>query len=167
MTTPFITELLTKHHHRAAFSCHEPSLDSYIKEQAGQDQKRHVAAVFVLPDEDQYIKGFYTLSAAGIPSDDLPESILNKLPKHPTQPATLLGRLAIDQAHQGQGLGELLLVDALFRSYTLAQQIGSIAVIVDPLNEQAKKFYEKYGFIELPEKQRQFLPMKTIKQLFA
>ncbi len=81
-------------------------------------------------------------------------------------PTTLLGRLAVDTQFRRQGLGELLLMDALQRCYVLSEQIGSIAVIVDPLDEEAAAFYQQYGFIPL-ESGRMFLPMKTVAALFS
>lgn len=165
MTPSLGTEPL-RNHHRKGFSCGEKALDTYLKQYATQDQKRRVAAVFVLPDENNRIKGYYTLSSTNIPSDYLPEKLLKNLPKHPYQPATLLGRLAVDQQFQKQGIGETLLLDALYRSYVTSEQIGSIAVLVDALNQRASSFYEHYGFIPFQSQNRLFLPMKTIGQLF-
>ena len=48
----------------------------------------------------------------------------------------------------------------------IGELIGSIAVVVDPINKIAISFYKKYGFINLPDSKRMFLPMQTIKQLF-
>jgi hypothetical protein len=73
-----------------------------------------------------------------------------------------MGRLAVDTRFQGIGLGKLLLIDALFRSYEISKSIGSFAVVVDPLNEEAERFYPKYGFILLPDSCKMFLPMKTV-----
>lgn len=165
MTSPFITEPLNTRHHREHFSCGEQALDGYLKRYATLDQKRRVAAVFVLPDDTHRVKGYYTLSSTNIPSADLPEALLKKLPKYAYQPATLLGRLAVDQQNQKQGKGETLLLDALYRSYELSKQIGSIAVVVEALNERASTFYEQYGFISLSVAKKLFLPMKTISRL--
>ena len=167
MTRSFITETLSDRHERKEFSCDEEVLDNYMRQYAKQDQKRRVAAVFVLPAEKKLIKGYYTLSSTQIPSDILPEKLLKKLPSHPYQPATLLGRLAVAESYQGKGLGEVLLIDALYRSYNLSEQIGSIAVVVDALNKKAASFYENYGFIKLAGGKRLFLPMKTIGKLFS
>jgi len=167
VTRSFITETLSDRHERKEFSCGEEVLDNYIRQYAKQDQKRRVAAVFVLPAEKKLIKGYYTLSSTQIPSDILPEKLLKKLPSHPYQPATLLGRLAVAESYQGKGLGEMLLIDALYRSYNLSEQIGSIAVVVDALNKKAASFYENYGFIKLAGGKRLFLPMKTIGKLFS
>jgi len=161
-----LTEKLSQKHKRENFSCGESILDVYLKQYAKQDQKRRVAAVFVLPDDNNFIKGYYTLSSTHIPSDILPDKILKKFPKHPYQPATLLGRLAVDESYQKQRIGETLLLDALDRSYRLSGQIGSLAVVVDALNKKAASFYANYGFIKLSGGNRLFLPMKTIEKLF-
>jgi GNAT superfamily N-acetyltransferase len=161
-----VTEPLGTQHLRKEFSCGEDVLDVYLKRYATQDQKRRVAAVFVLPDDDLTVKGYYSLSSTNISSIDLPEKLLRKLPKHPHQPATLLGRLAVDRRNQKQGIGEILLLDALCRSYILSEQIGSIAMVVDALNRNVSEFYQQYGFIPLPDQSKLFMPMKTIRQLF-
>ncbi len=166
MTRSFITETLSKKHERKEFNCGEEVLNVYIRQYAKQDQTRRVAAVFLLPGEQKSIKGYYTLSSTHLPSEILPEKILKKLPNHPFQPATLLGRLAVSKSHQRQGSGEILLIDALYRSYRLSEQIGSIAVVVNALNKKAASFYENFGFIKLSGGKRLFLPMKTIGKLF-
>lgn len=164
----FITELLAKHHSKAKFNCGKKLLDNYLHGQANQDMKRKLAACFVcLDDESGLIQGYYTLSNNSIPLEKVPENFRKKLPPSYTSvPTTLLGRLAIDQRFQGQGLGKLLLVDALQRSYLNGQQIGSYAVVVDPIDAVAEHFYQKYGFILLPNSGKMFLAMKTAEVLF-
>lgn len=91
-----------------------------------------------------------------------------KLPKsYNVIPTTLLGRLAIDKKYQGQGLGKILLIDALKRCYEIAQEIGSFAVVVDPIDKEAEKFYEKYDFIRLPDSKKMFIAIKTLQELFG
>lgn len=164
----YLTVTLLSAHHKKDFECGNVILDDYLQKQAKQDMKRKLAICFVLADENNKIKGYYTLSSAGIPNDLLPDEIKKKLPPSYTNlPVTLLGRLAISNAHKGQGLGELLLLDALKRSYDNAHaSIGSMAVIVDPIDLAASKFYQKYGFISLHDSDRMFLPMRTIAGLF-
>jgi GNAT superfamily N-acetyltransferase len=82
-------------------------------------------------------------------------------------PTTLLGRLAIDKKQQGKGLGKILLIDALKRSYEVAHEIGSFAIVVDPIDEVAERFYEKYDFIPLPDSGKMFITIKTLKLLFG
>ena len=144
------------------------ALDNYLKRQARQDIAKKVAATFVLvPTGTRTIAGYYSLSSTSIRLDRLPSDIAKKLPKYPDVPATLLGRLAVDSGYRGKGYGELLLVDALKRSFEQSDKIGSAVVVVDAKNDQVKAFYEQYGFIELPDQPyRLFLAMKTVEQLF-
>lgn len=155
-------------HSKKDFTCGKELLNNYIQKQAIQDVKRKLSVCFVLVGQDKIVKGYYTLSSTGIPKEIIPVDLSKKLPKSYTNlPATLLGRLAVDKSVSGQGLGELLLIDALKRSYNVSKsEIGSMAVVVDPIDEQAVKFYEKYGFILLPDSGKMFLAMKTISALF-
>ena len=139
-----------------------------LAKQATQDIKRKLSACFVIKEEQtELIKGYYTLSNNSIPLEDIPKDIRKKLPKsYMTIPTTLLGRLAIDNNFQGQGVGKLILIDALKRSFVLSKTIGSFAVVVDPIDEDPERFYDKYGFIKLPDSGKMFLPMQTIGQLF-
>ena len=113
------------------------------------------------------VEGYYTLSNGSIPYDDVPESLRKKYPKsYDYIPVTLLGRLAIDLRIKGKGLGGKILVDALKRSLIVSEyELGSVAVIVDPLDKEAEKHYSHFGFIKLPGSGKMFLDMKTIKKL--
>ena len=162
------TEVLNPEHRKKEFSCGKEMLDNYLQKQANQDVKRKLSVCFVLNDkENNLIKGYYTLANNSIPQELVPREFKRKFPKAYTSiPATLLGRLAVDKRYQKQGIGKLLLIDALRRSYTISKSIGSFAVIVDPLDKEAEMFYEQYGFIKLPDSGKMFLPMNTIKELF-
>ena len=129
--------------------------------------KRKLAACFILSD-DKEIKGYYTLSRSSIPRTQLPESIINKLPlSYRDLPVTLLGRLAADIRFNRQGIGKLLLIDPLKRSYeTSVTNITSKAIVVDPIDNAAIDFYSKYGFVCLPGNGRMFITMSTVAQLF-
>lgn len=168
MATEYITTLLNSDYHKQDFQSGTHQLDNYLHHQAGQDVKRKLTAVFIFPGEDFTIKGYYTLSNDALSRKNIPEHLLKKLPPaYMKLPVTLLGRLAIDKSFQNQGLGGLLLIDALKRSYhTAVSSIGSMAVVVDPINDNATRFYLKYGFINLPDSGRMFIPMGTIAQLF-
>lgn len=163
-----ITTLLQSTHDRESFSCGKSMLDIYLQNQAGQDVKRKLAVVFVLGDPP-IIKAYYTLSNYSIPRSEVPEEVQKIMPPtYSNLPVTLLGRLAVDTKFQGQKLGEDILIDALERTYLYSENhAGSIAVIVDPLDEEAKKFYEKYGFVSLPTSGKMLITMKTIKALFS
>lgn len=164
----YLTEPLDSNHCRDHFSCGNSLLDNYFWTQAKQDVKRKLSVCFVLVDnETGKISGYYTLSSSSISNDLIPEFFLKKLPKsYQSLPAVLLGRLAVDKNFQGKGVGKLLLIDSLKRCYDTSKSIGTFAVIVDPLDKEAERFYEKYGFIHLPDSGKMFLPMKTIEELF-
>ena len=164
----YLTVPLNSSHKKKDFKCGKELLDSYLHHQAKQDIKRSLSACFIYADEENNVKGYYTLSNAGIQRELLPVGIKNKLPKsYNNLPVTLLGRLAVDKSFVGQGFGELLLMDALKRShYASVSSIASMAVIVDPIDQEAIRFYEKYSFILLPDSGKMFLPMKTISDLF-
>jgi len=168
MVNEYITILLTGDYHKQKFQSGTDQLDNYLHRQAGQDVKRKLTAVFILPGEDHPIKGYYTLSNEPLSRKSIPENLLKKLPPaYANLSVTLLGRLAIDKSFQNQGLGSLLLIDALKRSYhTAVSSVGSMAVVVDPIDDNARRSYLKYGFINLPDNGRMFIPMGTIAQLF-
>lgn len=154
-------------HDRADFDCGRDSLNHYIRKQAGQDMRRRLAVVFVLPDALGKVIGYYSLSSDGLPYEEVPVAVQKTMPQsYASLPTILLGRLAVDKQRHGEGLGELLLLDALKRSYNLSlTDVGAAAIIVDPLDEAAAAFYEQYGFVMLPDRGRMFIPMKTVKSL--
>jgi len=164
----FLTVPLENIHKKKEFDCGKSPLNQYLHIQAKQDVKRRLSACFVLADDQNRIEGYYTLSNASISREFVPEDILKKMPPtYQDLPATLLGRLAIDTSSKGKGLGRDLLIDALKRSFETSKTVGSMAVIVDPLDEDAENFYLKYGFIKLPDSGKMFLPMATIGTLFS
>ncbi|MBS1645007.1 MAG: GNAT family N-acetyltransferase [Bacteroidetes bacterium] len=162
-------ELLDKKHNRDDFDCRKELLNNYLKHHAGQDLKRKLSVCFVLSEPDtNIIQGYYTLSNNSIPLSHFPENIQKKLPKsYLSIPTTLLGRLAIAKKQQGKGIGKILLIDALKRSYEIAQTIGSFAVVVDPIDKEAELFYAKYDFIKLPDSKKMLIATKTLKELFG
>ena len=159
------TVALNSSHKKNAFVCEEPSLENYLKKQAGQDVKRKIAACFVLEGHADEIKGYYTLSADNVDRTIIPLELQKKLP-YKNLPVILLGRLARDVKYKGQGIGELLLSDALTRAFETSFSIGACAVVTDPLNEKARGCYEGFGFISL-ESKRMFIPMGTISAAFS
>jgi len=155
---------LNKRHDRKNFDCGEASLDLYFRRYANQDIRRRVSRVFVAspPDEPQRVIGYYSLSAGSLAVADLPEKFRHRLPRYPV-PVALLGRLAVDRSSQGQGLGAVLIADALQRIALASQVMAVYAVMVDALNETAAEFYRQFGFIQLPSQPlKLFLPMDTL-----
>jgi GNAT superfamily N-acetyltransferase len=162
----YFVEALNNQHSRASFCCGVEPLDRYFKQQAGQDARKRVAAPFVLIEKNSgIVAGYYTLCATSIKIDELPNEIVKKLPKYPDVPATLLGRLAVDQNFRSKGLGEVLLMDALNRC--LKNEIATMAVVVSAKDDKARSFYEHFDFIRFPNyPYRLFLPMTTIATMF-
>lgn len=158
---PFRLAPLGAGHDRQAFQCGAEPLDRYLRQQATQDIRRRVAACFVALADGQRIAGYYTLASASVLLSDLPASVGKKLPRYPTVPAVRLGRLAVDQAFKGQGLGGALLADALVRS--ARAEIAAFALVVDAKNASAAAFYRHHGFIALPDAPATlFLPLATV-----
>ena len=164
------TEDIKPSHHREDFDCGKEPLDNYLKHQVNQDVRRKLAVCFVLTqteDKREKVKGYYTLSSASISRELIPDRFQKKFPKsYASIPTTLIGRLARDKRFKGKRVGEFLLLDALFKCHESAKTVASFAVIVDPIDAEARTFYEKYGFDHLPDSERMFLPMKTVNQLF-
>lgn len=162
-------ELLNSNHIRDNFNCGNEQLNRYLRQQAGQDLIRKLAVCFVLTESgSKNVIGFYTLSNYCIPRSNIPVSYIKKFPpSYNCIPTTLLGRLAIDHSLQGKGFGKIVLIDALKKCVEAAQTLGSFAVIVDPIDEKAAQFYQKYDFIKLEDSGKMFIPMKTIQALFA
>ena len=116
---------------------------------------------------DSTVLGFYSLSASSINAADLTLDLAKKLPRYPHLPVTLLGRLAVDHSSKGQGLGQFLLLDALYRSLKAAAAIVVMAVVVDAKDASAAAFHARYGFMQLSASEgRMFLPMKTVDVTF-
>ncbi len=153
-------EPLGRRHDRAAFSCGLPELDRYLARQAGQDVRRRIARVFVcVAGEADTVLGFYTLSALSIDLASLPEQLSRNLPRHPV-PCALIGRLAVDRSAHGRGFGRMLLADAVTRTVGAGDTVAMHALIVDAANDDAKRFYERFGFVPLTDDpMRLFLPL--------
>ena len=158
---------LQSFHKREFFECEEPSLTHYIKKQARQDERKKLAVCFVAANQQDEVIGYYTLSSQSLSRRVIPDEYSKLLPRNYHVPLILLGRLARHSDERGNGLGEILLLDALKRSLIISERsLGAFAVVVDPINEHARTFYAKFEFIELLDSKKMFLPMKTIMKLF-
>ncbi len=162
----FKISILNKTHNRTSFECEEASLTEYLQKQASQDVKKKLAICFVATNKDNQVLGYYTLSSESLGREAIPEKYSRKVPTNYNAPVILLGRLARDLSQKKTGLGEHLLLDALFRAFKISEEsIGAMAVVVDPINDWAANFYGKYGFEMLPDSGKMFLPMNTIGQI--
>jgi predicted GNAT family N-acyltransferase len=151
-STDFSIELLAPHHDRAAFSCGNEQLDRYLHSVANQDKKKNIAIPYVIFNRDrQRIIGYYTLSMSGIDLAQLPEQIAKKLPKYPIVGVTLIGRLAVSNEYKGYGWGKLLIMDALHRSLAASKATASFAVVVDAVDDEAVRFYQRFDFQPFPD----------------
>jgi ribosomal protein S18 acetylase RimI-like enzyme len=160
---PFQLAPLDAGHDRVAFNSASEPLNRYLREQVNQDIRRRIAACFVALADEQRIAGYYTLASASLLLADLPTSTGKKLPRYPTVPAVRMGRLAVDQAFKGQGLGAALLADALDRA--ARSEIAAFALMVDAKDEAAAAFYRHHGFIALPDSPLTlFLPLATVQR---
>ena len=95
------------------------------------------------------ILGFYTLSSSSIEFDSLPDDLNKKLPPNRAIPATLLGQLAIDVSVQNRGLGSMLLYDAIKNAKTSSKNVATYALVTDPIDEAAERFYMGKNFCKL------------------
>lgn len=162
-------ELLTESHDREGFRCEKEQLNKFLRERALRDMRSKTSATRVLLLESKVeIVGYYTLTAASIPFDKVPDAVIKKikLTKYPTVSATLLARLARDTRWRGHGIGELLVIDALRRAYDQTAHIGAALILVDAIDDEAAEFYQAFGFSPFPEKRLElFMPMAMIKPL--
>ena len=160
MTGTFEVVGLTTAHDRKRFSSGSDPLDRYLRELATQDMKRRVSNCFVAVDADGVIAGYYTFAATGLPLGELTPEEAKRLPRYPLLPAALLGRLAVDQAYRGQGLGAALVMDAPARAARADPAI--FALIVDAKDATAIAFYEHLQFTRFVSRPNSlFLPLAT------
>jgi GNAT superfamily N-acetyltransferase len=155
-------EPLGKQHDRATFSSGQPDIDDWFRRRASQDERRNVARVFVAADDELGIIGFYSLSSYTLTLHDLPEDLARKLPRYDAIPAARIGRLGRDQRVRGQGMGELLLADAVRRILGAARSVAVFAIVVDAKDNTAAAFYRRFGFQPFPlQPSRLFLLTST------
>lgn len=166
MAEHFRIEALSGDHGRAPFVSGSEPLDRYFQTQASQDSKRRIATCFVAVSGGGQVAGYYTLTGTSVALSAFAPEIVNKLPRYPVVPAVLLGRLAVNRSYQGQGLGGVLLADALKR--TSRAEFGVFAMVVDAKDDAAQRFYEHHGFTRIPgETRRLYLPISAALRRLA
>ncbi|MDD5035011.1 MAG: GNAT family N-acetyltransferase [Methylococcaceae bacterium] len=155
-------ELLAAHHSREGFDCGEPALNQFLRQQAGQQQRKGLGKTYVaLADDSASVLGFVMVSVGQVAAAQLPPKL--KLPRDPV-PILRLGRLAVDTRHQGQGIGQDLLAFALRLALEFSRQVGLYAVVVDAKHEKAEAFYQRLGFIPTVDNPLcLFLPLATLE----
>lgn len=131
----------------ATFDSGETSLDDYLLKRALANHAGGASRCFVTSWEGRVV-GYYALASGSVAHADLSGKVRRNMPD--PVPVILLSRLAVDRKHQGRGLGESLLRDAIARGVQVAEQIGVRAILVHALHDDARRFYLRFGFEPSP-----------------
>jgi ribosomal protein S18 acetylase RimI-like enzyme len=160
-------ELLAKSHDRERFDCGSEPLNAFLKQTARQHAARGISQTFVMVDEQaaepKPILGFFSLNICQVKSESLAPEEAKKLPRNLS--GVRLGRLAVAKDYQRQGIGKKLLVGAMEKFLEIFNRAGGIGLFVDAKNDEARRYYERFGFVSLPANELElFLPVKTIQE---
>lgn len=162
-----VIELLNKSHNRNNFDCGNEALNQFLQQTARQHIQKGISRSFVLID-DRYPKeviGFFTLSLCEVHVEKLPPAFAKKYPLK--VPGVKLARLAVSLSLQRQGIGAILLVEAMQRALIVAENAGGIGLFVEAKDRSAQAYYERYGFVSLSDAPLEmFLPLQTIQSMF-
>ncbi|EIH5002160.1 N-acetyltransferase [Shigella boydii] len=159
-----IIEEITQQHNRKLFDCGNHELNQFLQQQARQKTVKHIAKTYVAcrNSAPTNIIGYHTLSGYSVIIPPVCREYKNY--PHPLN-AVKLARLAVDRLSQGEHLGEKLLIDAIYRTVLVAEQISAIGLFVDPLTPKIMPFYEQYGFLKADcgdtSRTKMWLPIKT------
>lgn len=155
--------ILTEAHDHSEFDCGTEVLNSWLHERALKNSIQNASRCFVVCDGDKVI-GYYAFSAGSVHQTEAPGNIKRNMPN--PIPVFVLGRLAIDMNYQGKGLGKHLLKDVMLRALKVSEYIAAKALLVHAISEDAKVFYEAFGFKESPiNPMTLFLSIDTLKTL--
>ncbi len=158
---------LSKAHNRADFDCEVEVLNDYLKKYALQNQKKDAARTYVVTVLEDKIVGYYTLVFGSVSYEEATEEVSAGLGKYPI-PVILLARLAVDISQKGKGLGKALVKDALIRAIQAADIAGLRAFLIHAKDENARNFYQKFGFLSAPYNELHlFLKMSDIRASLA
>ena len=137
---------LSRQHDRKAFDCGDAELNIYFQRYARQNHESGGAKCFVATPCNALprVLGFYTLSPASLAFSRTPEVVKKGLGRYEV-PVFRLGRLAVDCAVQGRGLGGALLLRAAARCIRVAQDVGGVALLIDAKNQRAADWYRGFG----------------------
>ena len=161
-----IVELLNKRHNRNSFDCGNEALNKFLKQIARQHIQKGISRTFVLIDTEQpeIIISFFTLTLCEVRVEKLPSNFAKKYPSK--VPGVKLARLAVNELYQRQGIGEIMMIEAIQRALIIAENAGGIGLFVDAKDEAAKTYYSRYGFVSLEDTLLEmFLPLSTILQM--
>ena len=155
-------EKLQKEHDLDEFDCGKEGLNDFLKRRAWENQQGNSAQTYVAADGKRVL-GYYSLAAGAVTHQEAPARVTKGQARHPI-PIVLLARLAVDQSMKGQGVGAALLKDALLRASQAADIVGARALLVHAKDDEAKSFYDHFGFAPSPtDPLHLFLLMKEIR----
>lgn len=140
-------EHLTAEHDVSAFDSGVPELDNWLKRRALQNEASGASRTYVVIADGRAV-GYYALATGAIAQQEATGKVRRNMPE--PIPVMVLGRLAVDRGHQGQGLGSALLKDALLRTLNAASIAGIRAVLLHAISDDARRFYENAGFSTSP-----------------
>lgn len=153
---------LAASHNLEEFECGEPVLNEWLQRRALANQLTGASRTFVVADQNRRVYGYYALAAGAVAHHMATSPVRRNMPD--PVPVMVLARLAVDRHAQGIKLGASLLQDAVKRAIAVSQNAGVRALLVHALNDQAKKFYEHYGFQESPQhRMTLMLRLTTVK----
>jgi GNAT superfamily N-acetyltransferase len=144
-----------------------PSLIPNLAQFARQNDRNGIARAYVMvpAETGNPVVGYYTLANSAVAFNNLPTSARKRLPKYPL-PSVRIGELAVEHDHQGEGLGSILMIDALKHILNVSSKVAVKAVVVDPIDQRAASFYQHYGFESLRDSETLFLTLKDIRSWF-
>lgn len=145
----FRLEPLQREHRRKEFDSGVAAVNDWLATKALQHQSKRLSTTKVLLDDSHAIAGFYTLAIGQVDFSSLPDDLAKNLPKR-LLPIAVLAWLGVDCGRHKQGFGSRLLAQALRDCFDASQTFAFIGIVVDCLNEDAKAFYERWNFRELP-----------------
>lgn len=135
--------LLDEAHDLDLFQSGNDTLDEWLRRRARSNQVSGASRTYVVT-EGRRVVGYYCLASGALDLADAPGSVRRNMPD--PVPMAVLGRLAIDHGWQGKGLGAALLQDAVLRTSQAAAIMGIRGLLVHAISDEAKAFYEHYGF---------------------
>lgn len=149
-------EPLGAQHRLDEFDCGKPALNDWLLRHARQAQGSGSAKTFVAAGEDAQVTGYFSLTVGQVDTLDAPDRIRKGMGQYPV-PVVILARLAVSRVHHGQGIGVGLLQDAIRRTLIIAEQAGVRAMLAHPIDDDAARFYMRFGFVASPLREQQLL----------
>ncbi|MCA3217751.1 MAG: GNAT family N-acetyltransferase [Burkholderiales bacterium] len=149
-------EPLASQHRLEGFDCGKPALNDWLLRHARQAQGSGSAKTFVVADGDDRVAGYFSLTVGQVDTLEAPERIRKGIGQYPV-PVVILARLAVSREHHGHGIGVGMLQDVVRRTLVIAEQAGVRAMLTHPIDEDAARFYTRFGFIASPLREQQLL----------